>query len=193
MIWQSCFAASWRSARRHSEGLFRAAENTALKNGRTDAYLHIYRCGVGGFNQTVALTCSAAATLSVCNASPSAVSLNGTSSTPFTVTIATTAQTKGILPPFRIGPSGTKYGPLALTGLALGFTASLARFYTVRNSDSRVPGNCDHGCARTYNVDAVVRWWAFIDNGWREPRHPSRDLYHFHFRFFHGPVIKAAV
>jgi len=84
---------------------------------------------VGGFNQTVALTCSGAATPSVCNVSPNAVSLNGTSSTPFTVSIATaaaTAASKGILPPFRIGPSGTKYEPLALTGLAVGFIAVIS-------------------------------------------------------------------
>ena len=47
------------------------------------------------------------------------------------------------------------------------------------------PGHCDHGCARTYHVDVVVRRWAYSDNGWREPWHTSRDLYHFHFRFFH--------
>jgi hypothetical protein len=76
---------------------------------------------VGGFNQTVALTCSGAPTLSVCNVSPSSVSLDGTSSTPFTVTITTTPPTNGILPPFRIGPSSIKYEPLALIGLAVGF------------------------------------------------------------------------
>ena|SRR6516162_1297670 len=47
------------------------------------------------------------------------------------------------------------------------------------------PGNCDHGCARTNDVDVVVRWWAYFDNAWLEPWHPSRDLYHFHFRLFH--------
>ena len=81
---------------------------------------------VGGFNQTVAITCSGAPTLSVCNQSPTTVSLNGTSSTPVTVTIATTAPTKGILSSFRIGPSGTKYEPLALAGLAVGLMAVIS-------------------------------------------------------------------
>ena len=77
----------------------------------------------GGFNQAVALTCSGAPTLSVCNVSPSSVSLNGTSSTAITVTITTMAPAKGILPLFRFGPSSIKYEPLALTGLAVGFGA----------------------------------------------------------------------
>jgi len=55
-------------------------------------------------------------------------------------------------------------------------------------SETAIPacsGNCDHGCARTNDVDVVVWWWAYIDNAWLEPWHPSRDLYHFHFRLFH--------
>ena len=81
---------------------------------------------VGGFNQTVALTCSGAPTQSVCNVSPSSVSLNGTSSTPVTVTITTMSATKGILAPFLIGPSSIKYEPLALLGLAVGFVVFIS-------------------------------------------------------------------
>jgi hypothetical protein len=81
---------------------------------------------VGGFNQTVALTCGGAPALSVCNVSPSSVSLDGTSSTPVTVTITTTPPTNGILPPFRIGPTSIKYEPLALIGLAVGFVAFIS-------------------------------------------------------------------
>jgi len=81
---------------------------------------------VGGFNQTVALTCSDAATLSVCKVSPSSVLLNGTSSTPVTVTIATTAPVNGVLPLFRNGPSNIKSAPLAFTGVAIGLMAVIS-------------------------------------------------------------------
>ena len=53
------------------------------------------------------------------------------------------------------------------------------------------PGNCHHACARTHHVDVVVRWWAYIDNAWLEPWHPDRDLYYFHFRFFHVRLGRA--
>jgi hypothetical protein len=81
---------------------------------------------VGGFNQTVALTCSDAATLSVCNISQSSVLLNGTSSTPVTVTIATTAPVNVVLPLFRNGPSNIKSAPLAFTGVAIGLMAVIS-------------------------------------------------------------------
>ena len=45
-----------------------------------------------GFSGTVTLTCSGAPTAATCSVSPSSVSVSGTSSTPFTVSVATTSR-----------------------------------------------------------------------------------------------------
>ena len=45
----------------------------------------------GGFSQTVSLSCTGAPALSTCSVSPSSVTLNGTGSTPVTVSVSTTA------------------------------------------------------------------------------------------------------
>jgi len=87
----------------------------------------------GGLNQTVSFACSGAPSLSTCTV-PSSVTLNGTTSTPVTVSVSTTAGTKA--PP--IGNVGTRHGvPLQELGrmlwpCALLMLASLAALAAAR-------------------------------------------------------------
>ena len=88
-----------------------------------------YTLGVapgGGFNQTVALTCSGAPALSTCTVSPSSVSLNGASSTSVSATITTTAPTRGTLPYPPFGSSITRKELAAALILFLGVVAVIS-------------------------------------------------------------------
>ena len=54
---------------------------------------------VGGFNGAVALSCNGAPALSTCTVSPNSISLTGSAPMTATVTVTTTAASKGFLPP----------------------------------------------------------------------------------------------
>jgi len=81
---------------------------------------------LGGFNQTITISCSGAPTAATCTPSPGSVTLDGTNSQNVTVTVATTA--RGMFPPL-ISPRNVPRMPttpfllVCLVGLmiALGF------------------------------------------------------------------------
>lgn len=89
----------------------------------------------GGFSQTVSLSCTGAPSLSTCDISPSSVTLNGTSPTPVTVTVATTAPAL-ILPEFprMMLPRTLDFrpAPLFLVLLILALMASVIREHRKR-------------------------------------------------------------
>ncbi len=80
----------------------------------------------GGFNQTVALSCSGAPTQSTCSVSPSSIKLSGSTATA-TVTVTTVASSAGLTQPLN-RPGGNMFGSwLALSGtLGLAMLVSLA-------------------------------------------------------------------
>jgi hypothetical protein len=71
-------------------GFSASSSSTTVSAGQTASYT-VSVAPQGGFNQSVALTCSGAPALSDCSVSPGAVTLNGTASTDVTVTVTTTA------------------------------------------------------------------------------------------------------
>ncbi len=87
---------------------------------------------IGGFNQTVTLTCSGTPALSTCSVSPSSASLDGISTVPVTVTITSTAPSQGALTKFRLGPSNRKNGPLEITGWFLAVVMIVFLFWPRR-------------------------------------------------------------
>jgi hypothetical protein len=78
---------------------------------------------VGGFNGDVALSCRGAPALSTCTVSPNSISLTGSARVTATVTVTTTAPSKGLLPP--TGPGTFRkidYWPMAFV---LGFLGTM--------------------------------------------------------------------
>lgn len=72
----------------------------------------------GGFNQTVTMACSGAPTQSTCSVSPSSVTLNGTTATPVTVTVATAGTSASLaLPPGTLSDGKNLALWLAFSGL----------------------------------------------------------------------------
>jgi hypothetical protein len=89
--------------------------------GQTATYM-LSVIPVGGFNQTVALACSGAPSLSTCSISPSSVTPDGTNPATATITVTTTARSLAAPEP-HAGPSTTggndvRLSPLWLLALA---------------------------------------------------------------------------
>jgi hypothetical protein len=76
---------------------------------------------LGGFSQTVALSCSGAPAQSSCSVSPSTIALNGTASAPATVTVTTAGNSAALKLPIN-GPPAGMFG----LWLALSSTLGLA-------------------------------------------------------------------
>jgi len=71
-----------------------------------------------GFSETVALSCTGAPAMSTCSVSPSSWKLNGSSPTPVTVLVATTASSAGLIYPGGLAPTNTRIALwLAFSGL----------------------------------------------------------------------------
>jgi hypothetical protein len=83
--------------------------------GKTATYA-LSLAGSGGFNRSVALTCSGAPAGATCTISPSSVTLSGTSPKTATVSITTTAasQLSPFTSPKQVGPTGTRLWILGL-------------------------------------------------------------------------------
>jgi len=94
-----------------------AAPTATIAAGQTATYSVAVSPG-GGFNQTVSLSCTGAPSLSTCTVSPNSVTLNGSTSTPLTVTVSTTAHT-------LIFPGFPKMRPLRPVNLPLQFPVAL--------------------------------------------------------------------
>ena len=101
-----------------------SSSTATLPAGQTANYTLAVAPG-GGFNQTVALTCSGSPSLSTCNVSPSVVSLNGASTVSATVTITTTAPSHGFLPPAG-GTLKLKPEPIVLFCLSAGLVVLIS-------------------------------------------------------------------
>jgi hypothetical protein len=76
-----------------------AGSTSAVTPGQTATYT-ISVSPIGGFNQSVTLSCTGNPALTSCTVSPNSVSLNGTLSANVTITITTTAPSSGSAPPF---------------------------------------------------------------------------------------------
>jgi beta-propeller repeat-containing protein len=86
-----------------------------------------YMLGVsplGGFNQTVNLSCTGAPSLSTCTPSPAAVTLDGTNAATVNVTVTTTAPTLVLPRALRIPPRF--YGPLLFWPFGLAMLLAVA-------------------------------------------------------------------
>lgn len=83
----------------------------------------------GGFNQAVSFSCTGAPSLSGCSVSPSSVTLNGSSASSVTVTVATTAPVMGFLDFPSTGPeyAGSYRGFVLVVVVALALMTSLVR------------------------------------------------------------------
>jgi len=101
--------------------------------GQTASYTLAVTPG-GGFNQTVAMSCSGAPALSTCALSSSSVVLNGSTAAAVNVTITTAKGSAGVTPPFSRPPYGGTLPWLAFPGtLALATLLSLARWRRERS------------------------------------------------------------
>ncbi len=108
-------------------GFSASSSSTTVTAGQTASYL-VSVAPQGGFNQSVALTCSGAPALSTCSVSPGAVTLNGTASTNVTVTVTTTAGTSTLPWAKKLPPSvpGSRWLNWASWLLALAAVAAVS-------------------------------------------------------------------
>jgi hypothetical protein len=126
-----------------------ASATATVTPGQTAQY-SLSAAALGGFNQTVSLTCSGAPAGATCTVSPSSATPTGKSATALTVSVSTTAAS-AISRLRRLGPKGPR--PTLWLGLAalgifmvLALTAKGGRWRT-----SGVLGAC---------VLAAILWWA---------------------------------
>jgi hypothetical protein len=95
------------------------SSSATVTPGQTASYT-VSIAPVAGFNQSVTLACTGAPAMSTCSASPSSVTLDGTSTATAMVSVTTTAS--GSLVPLRIHlPLGTFGGPSGVILLAIAF------------------------------------------------------------------------
>jgi hypothetical protein len=78
-----------------------------------------------GFNATINFTCTGAPSLATCTVSPSIVGSTGSSATPITVTVATTAGSS-VAPRLRLVPPGGGYPAYPWSAIGLLLSAALA-------------------------------------------------------------------
>jgi hypothetical protein len=97
-----------------------------VKAGQAATYT-ITVAPVGGFNQSVTLTCSGVPAKSMCSVSPNMISLNGTSATTATVTVSTTASAQGF-PPAGVDTWRMTYRLMALALALLGVMIVMALY-----------------------------------------------------------------
>jgi hypothetical protein len=128
-----------------------AVSSSATVSGGQTAHFSVAATPVGGFNQSVALTCSGAPALSACTVSPSSIALNGTSAVTVDVMVTTTAASqvlgdpRGNSPSMRFGGQRIELpavllGLLVLSGIVvsrkgrsgrLGYVLSFALFMCI--------------------------------------------------------------
>jgi hypothetical protein len=118
-----------------------ATSSATITAGQTATYT-LSLSPMGGFNQSVVLTCSGAPAMSTCTVSPSTVSLNG-AAVPVTVTVATVARSHALIPPIGFTmPGNTNYllipMVLLLSGIARKISAQRQR-RTQCNAPAIVP------------------------------------------------------
>jgi hypothetical protein len=118
-----------------------ATSSATITAGQTATYT-LSLSPMGGFNQSVVLTCSGAPAMSTCTVSPSTVSLNG-AAMPVTVTVATVARSHALIPPIGFTmPGNTNYllipMVLLLSGIARKISAQRQR-RTQCNAPAIVP------------------------------------------------------
>jgi hypothetical protein len=95
--------------------------------GQTASYALSVAPG-GGFNQTVAMSCSGAPAQSTCSLSSSSVALNGSKAATVTVTVTTAGTSAGLSQPFSRPPNGGGFAWIAFSGtLGLAMLLSLAK------------------------------------------------------------------
>jgi hypothetical protein len=78
-------------------GMSSSSSSASVSPGQTATYA-LTVAPLGGLNQTVSLTCGRAPSLSTCTVTPNAVTLNGTTPAPVTVSVSTMAGS--MAPPF---------------------------------------------------------------------------------------------
>jgi hypothetical protein len=92
--------------------------------GQTAAY-NLNLTATPGFNATINFTCTGAPSLATCTVSPSMVGSSGSSATPITVTVATTAGSS-VAPRLRLVPLGDAYPAYPWSAIGLMLSAALA-------------------------------------------------------------------
>jgi hypothetical protein len=101
-----------------------ASPSQTVSPGQTATYNLAVSPG-GGFNQMVEMSCTGAPTTSTCTLSPSSFTLNGSTSQPVAVTVATTGTMAGLpQPPFG-RPSGDAYA-MRISWFGLGLVCFLS-------------------------------------------------------------------
>ena len=112
------------------------AASATVAPGQTATYTMSVASG-GGFNQSVALTCSGAPSGSTCTVSPTPLQLGGSPATA-TVTVTTTAPSKGTLLPFgNDAPRTMSYRPTLLLFTLLSIAVLLSLFLWRRDQRLR--------------------------------------------------------
>jgi hypothetical protein len=105
--------------------------------GQTASYTLSIAPG-GGFNQTVAMSCSGAPAQSTCSLSSSSVALNGSKAATVTVTVTTAGGSAGLTQPFGRPPYGGMLDWLAFSG-TLGLALLLTLPKGLRERRPRIP------------------------------------------------------
>jgi len=94
-----------------------SSSNASVMPGETAKYT-VNVAPIGGFDQTVTLSCAGAPAMSTCSVSPSSVKLSGSGSTPVTVSVATTGSSAALMYPGGIAPTNMRIALwLAFSGL----------------------------------------------------------------------------
>jgi len=100
-----------------------SSTSATVTAGQTASY-SLSVAPIGGFNQTVSLTCTGAPFLAICTVSPPSVTLDGTNAVTVKVTVSTTASTV-VLPPVLAPPVSGGWPAVLLLGM-LGLLALAA-------------------------------------------------------------------
>ena len=130
-----------------------SSSSQTVSPGQTATY-SVALTPVGGFNQTVTLTCSGAPAQSTCSLSPPSVALNGSSSASVSVTVTTAGTSASVAYP---GAGSPRSSQLSLW-LALSALTGLALF---RNSGSRRRQlRLLHGLALPVFLCLALAWFA---------------------------------
>ena len=122
----------------------------------------------GGFNQNVLFSRSGNPALTVCTVSPNPLSMNGTSAANATLTISTTAPSKGFILPLRITTGMPANYDVGDRGLVCPGPKPKDSLGATGRAYSHVMRSDDH---------SGVRWRGFGKRRWRwEPRYADRNI-----------------
>ena len=140
-----------------------------VTDGQTATY-NLQASSLGGFTGTVTLGCTGAPSLAVCTVTPNSVTLNGSSSTAFTVTVTTTAPS--VMTPLA---APREWPPTNLQRLVLPLLLALLMFALQTRFGTKAFGRrLRFGCAlSTISVCLVTAWGCSGGGGVHNPGTPK--------------------